>query len=229
MAALQLLEGDRVARRLVLGRADQRRLDGAGPAGQDLEVPHPGIRGNDDPGPHHLRPPAEVEIFAHGHDRRIEPVELGEEVGADQGAATGSHEDVSHRVVLAVVDLVGLHPVDHRAALVDDHPHVQQPLGIVPAHHLGGDHAGIRPEGLLDEQVDRVLVEGHVVVAEQVVVGPVDHGTHLVRGRREPPVALEPPHVSRREDGRDPGREVLPATGRVEDEHRELGVVLRGE
>ncbi len=229
VAALQLLEGDRVASHLTLGGTEQRRFDGAGPARQDLEVPHAGIRGNDDPGTHHLRPPAEVEVLAHGHDGRIEPVELREEVGADQGAPTGGHEDVSNRVVLAVVDLVGLHPLDHRAALVDDQPDVHQPLGIVPAHHLGRDHAGVGPEGLLDEQVDRVFVEGHVVVAEQVVVGPVDHGLHFVRGRAEPPIGLESPHVGRGEHGGDPGREVLPTTSGVEDEHRELGIVLRGE
>ena len=87
----------------------------------------------------------------------------------------GGHEDVAHRVVLAVVDLPGLHPLDHRAGLVGVHPDVQQDRRVVPADHLGRDDAGVGAERLLDHDVDGVRVRRTVVVAEEEEGRPLDH------------------------------------------------------
>ena len=126
--------------------------------------------------PDHLGPPAQVEVLAHGHDGGVEATELLEQVGPHQGDPTRGDEHVPHRVVLAVVDLAGLDPLDDRTTLVHGHPHVDQPLGVVPADHLGRDDPGVGPECLLHQQVDGIGEQGHVVMAEQEVVGPVDHG-----------------------------------------------------
>ena len=155
--------------------------------------------------PDHLGPPAQVEVLAHGHDGGVEAAELVEQVGPHQGGPAGGHEHVAHRVVLAVVDLAGLDPVDHRSPLVHGHPHMDQALGVVPADHLGRDDPGVGAEGLLHQQVDGVGEQGHVVVAEQEVVGAVDHGLDLVDGGPEPPVLLEAAHVGRGQHRRHPG------------------------
>ncbi len=89
-------------------------------------MPDAGVGGDDDAGAGHLGPPAEVEVLPHGHDGRVVAAELGEEVGAHEGAATGSEEDVTDGVVLAVVDLVGVDPLHGRSRLVDGHAHVHQ-------------------------------------------------------------------------------------------------------
>ena len=113
-----------------------RRGNGRSPAGEGLEVADPGVGRHHHPGAGHLGPPAQVEVLAHGHDRRVEPAELGEQVGPHEGAAARRHEDVPDPVVLAVVDLAGLDPVDDRPGLVGVHPDVEQDRRVVPAHHL---------------------------------------------------------------------------------------------
>ena len=207
--ALELLQGHRVLRR-PSPSAGQGLVDGPGAAGQLLEMPHPGIGGHDDAGPDHLGPPAQVEVLPHGHDGGVEAAELLEQVGPHQGGAAGGDEHVAHGIVLAVVDLAGLDPVDDRSPLVHGHPDMDQPLGVVPADHLGRDDAGVGTEGLLHQQVDGVGEEGHVVVAQQEVVGPVDHGLDLVDRGPEPTVLLEAAHVGRGQDRRHPGGEVSP-------------------
>ncbi len=229
VAALELLEGDGFRRRpvAVVG-AGQQAVDGPRTGGDLLQVPHPGIGGDDDPGSDDLGPPAQVEVLAHGDDGWIEPPELVEQVGPHQRGPAGGDEDVPHGIVLTVVDLVGVDPLHHRTGLVHGHAHVDQALGVVPADHLGRHHPGVGPERLFDQQVDGVREQGDVVVAQQVVGRPVDHGAHLVDGGAEATVLLEPTHVGGGEDGGHPRGYVL-GTGRIQHQDRELRIVLRGQ
>ena len=70
--------------------------------------------------------------------------------------------------------------------------------------------------------------QGHVVVAEEVVVGAVDHGPHLVGDRPVALGGLEAADVGGRQHRRHPGGQILGA-GVVEDQHRQLRIVLRSE
>ncbi len=230
VSALELLQRGRVRRRrgIAPSQSLERRVQRPGAAGQLLEMADPSVRGDDDPGPGHLGPPTQVEVLAHGHDGRVETSELLEQVGPDQGRPSRGDEHVANRIVLAVVDLVGLHPLHHGSTLVRGHPDMEQPFGIVPADHLGRDDPGIGPERLLHHQVDGVGKQRHVVVAQEEVVGAVHHGPDLVDGGAESPVVLEVSDVGGREDGGNTGSEVL-LTPRVQDQHGELRIVLCGD
>ena len=179
------------------------------PAGHGLQVAHPGVGRHHHPGPGHLGPPAQVEILGHGHHGGVEPAQLGEEVGPHQGDPAGGHEDVAHRVVLAVIDLPHLHPLDHRTGLVGVHPDVQQDRRVLPADHLGRDHTGVGAVGLLDQDVDGVRIRRTVVVAEEEEGRSLDHPHGLVDRRPEPPIVVEAPHEGLGQDPPHPGRRVL--------------------
>ncbi len=232
VAALELLEGDRMALRPVPPvpaadriRPGQARIERPNAGRQLLQVTDPGVWSDDDPGPDHLGPPAQVEVLSHADDRGVEAAQLVEEVSPDQGRSTGGDEHVTHRVVLAMVDLIDVDPVHHGAALVDHHPHMDQALGVVPAHHLRRDHAGVRSERLFHHQMDGIGEEGHIVVADEVVRGPFHHGAHLVHRGPEPSVFLEASHVGGGEHGGHPGGQ-LPGTAGIQDQDRQLRVVL---
>ena len=147
---------------------------------------HPGVGGDDHPRPRHLRAPREVEILPHGHDPRVEALELAPQVGPDQGAAPGSHEDVAHGVVLPVVDLALEDAVDDGPGLVTAHPDVQEDPRVVPVDELGRDDPGVGAERLLDQAVDAVGVQGDVVVEEQEERRALHHAQGLVGGRGVP-------------------------------------------
>ena len=205
-------------------------LDGDGewfePAGHRLAVANPGVGRHDDPRTGDLATPRQVEVLAHCDDAGIEALELAEEIAADEHAAAGRNEDVAHRVVLPVVDLAGDDAVHHGACLVAAHPDVEQDAGVVPIDELRGDDAGIGAERFLDQLVDRVGVERHVVVAEQEERCPLDHAEHLVRGGGVPGPAGQLADECIRQETPDPLSEIGVVPGR-EDEHRELPVVLR--
>jgi len=76
------------------------------------------VGGDHDTGAGHLGPPREIEILGHRHDAGVEATELFEEVRAHQREAAGSHEHVTHGVVLAVVHLALGHAFDDRTGLV---------------------------------------------------------------------------------------------------------------
>ena len=228
VAPLELLQRDRLRRVPLPVRLDQRRLDGSEARGQLLPMTYPGIGRHDDTGSDDLGPPAQVAVLAHGHDRRVEPPELVEQVGAHQRGATRSHEHVTYRVVLAVVDLVGLDPLHHRTALVHGHPHVDQAFGVVPAEHLGRDHPGVGTERLFDQQGDGVGEQGHVVVAHQVVGSAVHHLADLVDRGPKAPVLFESADVGGGQHGRHTGCHVLRAAC-IEDKDRQLRIFLRSE
>ena len=162
----------------------------AAPARQHFEVSHTRPGRHDHPGPQDLGAPAQVEVLPHGEDLGVEPLELGEQVEAHQRASTGCKEDVAHGVVLAVVDLSGLHPVDDGATFVHRHAHVQKPRGVVPADQLRSHDAGVGPERLLDQDVDGVGVGGDVVVTQQQERCALHHRQGLVGAGPEAHVAL---------------------------------------
>ena len=114
------------------------------------------------------------------------------------------------------------------AGLVGPHPHREQPQRVVPLDELRADDAGVRPEGLLDELANRGGLERHVVVEEAEEPRALDELQRLVRGRSEPRVGVEPADVGPGKPGGDRCGHV-PVAPRVDDEHREVRVVLSGE
>ena len=75
---------------------------------ESLAVADTGIGRNDDAGAGEVGTPAEIDVLTVERDRRIEPAESTEQVGADQQARRRQHEHVAHRVVLLLVDLARL-------------------------------------------------------------------------------------------------------------------------
>ena len=134
----------------------------------------------------------------------VEPLELCEEVGPHQNAAARSHEDVAHGVVLAVVDLALEDAVHDGARLVAAHPDVQEDTGVVPVDELRGHHAGVGAERLLDQLVDRIGEQRHVVVAEQEEGRTLHHPEGLVGGRGVAGPPRQVPHEGVGEDPRHP-------------------------
>ena len=78
---------------------------GTSPAGQHLEMCGRGPGRYQHPRPQDLGAPTQVEVLPHGEDLGIESPQLGEQVEADARAHPPGREDVTHGVVLSVVDL----------------------------------------------------------------------------------------------------------------------------
>ncbi len=197
------------------------------PAGDGLAMSDPRLGGDDDPGTGDLAAPRQVQVLAHGHDPGIETLELSEEVGADEDAPRGRDEDVADGVVLAMVDLTLEDPVDDGAGLVATHADVEQDARVVPVDELRRDDPGVGAERLLDQLVDGVAVQGHVVVAQQVEGGALDHAQRLVGGGG---VAGAPGEMADEGVGEDPAHplgDLRAVLARVEDQDRQLLVVLR--
>ena len=201
---------------------------GRRPLASSLEMPDTCLGRHHDSGTGDLGTPAQVEVLPHGEDVGVEPAELGEEIGAHQGATAGGEEDVADGVVLTVVDFARIDPVDHGSPFVHRHADMEQPAGVVPAHQLRGHDPGVRPVGLLDQKVDGVGCGGHVVVAEEEVGRPLDHGEDLVGARPEAAVLSQQAHECPRKLRRHNGRRILGTSG-VEDQDRQLGILLGGE
>ena len=191
-------------------------------------VGHHGVRAQVHGRARDVRPPAEVDVLAEVRDALGEPADRGEQVGAHEHAGPGHCEDLSGGVVLGLVELAGLRQRRAEAVDVDRVADRPEPLRVVPVDDLRADDAAGRPEGLGDERGDRVGLERHVVVHQQVERRPLDRGEHLVRGRREPLVGVEPLHEGRREHIRDAFGGVGPSAV-VDDEDREVLVVLIGQ
>ena len=85
--------------------------------------------------------PAQVEVLAVEADRRVEPAERAEEVGAHQEARRREREHVAHGVVLLLVDLAVLDDRVELAEAVDPEPDVLQPGRVRPLDELGADDA----------------------------------------------------------------------------------------
>ena len=202
--------------------------EAASPARQHLEMPHARPGRHEHPRPQDLGPPTQVEVLPHGEDVGVEASELGEEVEADEGAAAGGEKDVAHGVVLTVVDLARLHAVDDSATLVDRHADVQQPRRVVPTDQFRSHDAGVGPERLLHHDVHGVGVRGDVVVAEQQQRRAAHHREHFVGRGAEALVRRHHPHKRPRKHTCHARRGIHRAR-RVQDEDRQLRVVLRGE
>ena len=175
VAPLQHLQRDRVSPAPLPGQVERLQ-----PAGHRFAVTDPGLRRHHDPRPGHLAAPREVEVLAHGDDPGVKAFQLAKQVGPDQDAPARGDEDVTHRIVLAVVHLTLENAVDHGSGLVATHAHVEQNPRVVPVDEFGGDDSGVGTEGLLDQLADGVMVGRHVVVAEQEEGRPFHHLEGLV-------------------------------------------------
>ena len=209
VAPLQRLHGHGVATRGLPHH--QQRLQ---PAGDRLAVTYPRVRSHHDARPRDLAAPREVEVLAHGDDPGVEALELGEEIGPDQNAATRCHEDIAYGVVLPVVDLSFGDAIHHSTRLVGAHADMEEDARVVPVHELRRHHPGVGTERLLHQLVDGIGIEGDVVVQEQEEGCSLHHAEGLV-GRGG--VAGVPRQVAHERIGEDPGHPL-----------RHLGIVLPG-
>ena len=212
-------------------RAGQREL--VGPVAAQTVVGRLAVRdarvGRDEhAGAGEPRPPAEIEVLGARERRGVEALELLEEVGAHEHGRGGDVEHVAHAVVLLLVDLAGLDPGVGRAEAVDGAADLEQDLGVVGAHQLRTEDAGVRPVRLLDEHAQRGRVEHHVVVAQEQERGALDRVERLVGRAGEAGAVVEAAHERAGQHLGDPGRRVVVGPA-VDDEHGEVVVVLGAE
>ncbi len=177
--------------------------------GDGLSVGHLGRRRDHDPGAGGLGAPADVQILAESRDQRVEAPQRREEVAADQCHAAGRDEDVALEVLLAVVDLAGLHPLLDHAELVARLAHVQQHQGVVVVHVLRRHDSGVGTKGRLHHLLDGVGFQAHIIVAEQEERRPFDHEHRLVAGGGESLVLVQRPHEGVGGNDGDPCRNVF--------------------
>ena len=201
---------------------------GAEARGQGFEMADVGSGRHDDPGPEHLGPPAEVEVLAEQVDMGIEAGQRGEQIGPHQIAAAGGAEHVAHRVVLLLIELTPLDQPGGHTRLVDAQADRQEMIGPLPLDELGRHHPGVAAEGLLEQDPGDVRGQTDIVMAEQVVGGPLHDRQGFVGGPGEAHPAREPVDVGARQDGRHPGGGVFGAGG-VDHQNREVRVVLGSE
>jgi hypothetical protein len=169
---------------------------------QRLEMSDASTGGHDHSGADHVGAPRKVEIFAEHLDTRIESSQRLEQVRPHEGGGAGHEEDVTHRVVLFLVEFASLHVGRRGTRLVGTHADLQDSLRVVPIDDLAADHAGIRSVGLLDHHLHDIRIEPDVVMAEQVERGTIDRVQDLVGGRTEADVA---PDTAEMRMGRDRG------------------------
>ena len=179
----------------------------------------------------HARPgkpgtPAEVEVFGAREGRGIEPSELREEVDPDEHRRGGDVEDVTHAVVLLLVELTGLDAGVGDAEPVDRASDLEEHLRVVGAHELRPDDPGVRPVRLLDQDADGGRTGHDVVVAEQEEGGALDEVQRIVRAVGEAGVRAEPAHDGARQVRGDPRGGIVVGSA-VDHEDGEVGVVLR--
>ena len=224
VTALEHLHGDGMTALVGIDHGQGRQAPG-----DRLAVAHPGVGGDDHPRPRHLRAPREVEILPHGEDPRVEALELAPQVGPDQGAAPGRHEDVAHRVVLPVVDLPLEDAVDDGPCLVTAHPDVQEDPRIVPVDELGRDDPGVGAERLLDQAVDAVRVQGDVVVEEKEERRAFHHVQGFVRRLGVSRPTRQVPDERVGQGPSDPLRDGRLVLAERQDQDGQLRIVLCGQ
>ena len=170
-------------------RAGQRELVGPVAAARSSAASRcatPRVGRDEHAGTREACSPAEVEVLGARERRGIEALELLEEVGAHEHGRGGDVEDVAHTVVLLLIDLAGFDPGEGRAEAVDGAADLEQDLGVVGADELRSEDAGVGPVGLLHQHAQRVLVECHVVVAQEEEGGALDRVEGLVGRAGEP-------------------------------------------
>ena len=186
---------------------------------------HSSLRRADDPGADEMGTPAELQVVTHRHIALIEAAELTQQVISDQGDPTWRHEDVTNSIVLALIELPWLDALDHGPEAVDALANVQQDGAVIDVDHLRRDDASVGPERLFNEQVHRIAVEHHVVVAEEEEGCSLDLAHRLVHGCPEASVLLQDGDESAWGRLGHPSRcGLAPATD--EDEDAQLCIVL---
>ncbi len=118
----------------VAGQHRAEAVAGDGPAGLEVgpalehgfAVPDPRRGGHEHASAHLVRAPRQVEVLAVEVDAGVEALEVGEEVGADEGEAAGHGEHVAHRVVLLLVELAALGVRGVATGAVDGEAHLEQ-------------------------------------------------------------------------------------------------------
>jgi hypothetical protein len=123
----------------------------------------------------YLGSPAEVQVLAQDGDQGVEPAKSGEEVRAHERHTARRDEDVALKVLLAVVDLAGLHALVRHAEPVAGLTHVQQDERVLVGDDLGRYDAGVGSKCRLDHELDGVVLEHDVIVAKEEEGRAVDH------------------------------------------------------
>ena len=202
-------------------------VDGAAHA-EGLEVTDLGVGGDDDAGTGDVGAPAEAHVVEEVVDALVEPADLGEEVGSHEGAGAGDGEHVLDGVVLLLVELAALDEGHGVARVVDALADLEEPVRGRPSGPAWARRwrrwsgrpprrgAARRPGG------------GHVVVAHEVEGRPVDDVEHVVGGRPEAGVGLDPAHEGPRRGSGHPGLHLVGAGG-VDHQDRQVRVVLVGQ
>ena len=187
---------------------------------QRSAMTHPCSRSHYDAGATVVQTPTQFGVLAVEVDRRIEPPERSEEIGAHQEVRRREGEDVADAVVLFLVDLTGF---DHRIDLTESihaEPHRLQDTGLVPVDELGSDGTSVRSVELFDEQTECIGFGGDVVVTDQEhPVVALDQVQHFVRRRSEADVVVEGTHERRRQYLLDPCADLV-GLGTVRSSHR---------
>ena len=148
-----------------------------------LPVRHPRVRRDEHARTRKAGAPAEVEVLGAREGRGIEPSELREEVDPDEHRGGGDVEDVTHAVVLLLVELTGLDAGVGNAEPVDRASDLEQHLRIVGAHELRAHDPRVRPVRLLDQDAHGGLTGHDIVVTEQEEGGALDEAQRNVRRR----------------------------------------------
>ncbi len=196
--------------------------------GRGLAVRRSSVGDDQHPRTGEARPPAEVEVFGTGERRGVEALELGEQVGAHQHHRGGNVEDVTHAVVLFLVDLARFDAGVRRPEAVDGPTHLEQHLGVLGAHELRAQDAGVRPVPLFHQEPHRGRIEHDVVVTQQEEGGTLDRVERLVGSVGEARAVREATDEGAREHLGDAGGGVVDRAA-VDDEDREVVVVLLRE
>ena len=151
-----------------------------------------------------MRTPTQVEILTVELDRLLESTHLSEEVRPNEQAGTGQHENVAHRIVLLLVDLVFLdRTVELSEAIRVESDHLQ-PTNVIPLHDLRADQARVRAVQLFDHQAHGVGIESHIVVQEQKEAAvALNQSGHRIGHRGETGVRADVAHMGRHRAGLD--------------------------
>ncbi len=159
---------------------------------EHADVANPGRRHHDHAGPAVMDPPAQLGVLAIEVDRRVEATEFAKQVGANQQIGRGQHEDVSHPVVLLLIDLTRFDDGIDLTEPVHSQTDRLQHARVVPVDELGADGTGIRPVHLLDHDPQRTGLGGDVVVTyqEEAVVA-LDESQHLIGRRTESDIGAD--------------------------------------
>ena len=211
-----------------VARRQPRPVDHRPALGQGLTVASPRRRHDQHPRAGGVGAPAQVEVVADEADALVEAAQGAEQVGAHEQARRGHEEHVAHGVVLLLVELTRIDERGGRAELVGGVADLEDVLGRLPVDELRPDDAGVRAVGLLHQLADGVGIERHVVVEQAEEPRALHEPQGLVGCRAEAARVAERAHEGPRDPVGDAFGQVADGAG-VEEEHAQVGVVLRRE